>query len=90
MTDKDKVPEKIDLNEILGEDADEVSDEIWERLDPALSGPVCLLVVGEPKRLASRVGDLEQRAGRLGLRAAIVAEAGSGVLQCALCERVLK
>jgi FAD/FMN-containing dehydrogenase len=64
--------------------ADPVSEESWDRLAAALEGRFSLSLSGEPKRLAFWVGELEQRAHRLGVKASVVAEAGSGVLQCAL------
>jgi len=61
-----------------------ISEEGWDRLAAALEGQVSLSLSGEPKRLAFWTGELEQRAQRLGARAAVIGEAGSGTLQCAL------
>lgn len=61
-----------------------IPEEAWEALGAALAGPILLGLSGEPKRLASWMESLQQRATRLGLGASIVGEAGSGVLQCAL------
>ncbi|PYO57348.1 MAG: FAD-linked oxidase [Candidatus Rokuibacteriota bacterium] len=56
----------------------------WGQLGEALRGAVALRLNCEPKRLIFWLGELERVASRLGLRAAVVAQAGNGVLQCAL------
>jgi glycolate oxidase FAD binding subunit len=61
-----------------------ISEDSWDRLAAALAEPLSLSLSGEPKRLAYWTGELEQRAHRLGVTASVVAEAGSGVLQCGL------
>ena len=61
-----------------------LSPSCWEQLGEALKGPVALRLSCEPKRLIFWLGELERLASGLGLRAAVVAQAGNGVLQCAL------
>jgi glycolate dehydrogenase FAD-binding subunit len=61
-----------------------ISEERWDALGEALTGPVALRLSSEPKRLVFWVDELERLTGRLGLRASIVAEAGSGVQEVAL------
>ena len=59
-------------------------DAVWEALGEALTGPVALTLNCEPRRLVFWLGELERLSRRLGVRASVVAQAGSGVLQCAL------
>jgi glycolate oxidase FAD binding subunit len=61
-----------------------VAEPIWDALDAALTAPVVLKLSSEPKRLVACVGELEQRATRLGMRASVVAQPGSGALECGL------
>ena len=67
-----------------GARVEHVPDERWEVLGETLTGPVSLSLSCEPKRLGLWVGELDRLARQLGLRASIVGEAGSGVLQAAL------
>ena len=61
-----------------------LSPSCWEQLGEALKGPVALRLSCEPKRLIFWLGELERLASGLGLAALVVAQAGNGVLQCAL------
>jgi glycolate oxidase FAD binding subunit len=72
------------LAQAHGAGVDSVSDERWDALGGALTGPVALSLSSEPKRLVFWVAELERLSGRLGLRASIVAEVGSGVQEVAL------
>ncbi len=61
-----------------------VTDSIWDTLAKALAAPVVLKLGCEPKQVVSWLGEIERRASRLDLRASVVAQPGSGTLECAL------
>jgi glycolate oxidase FAD binding subunit len=61
-----------------------VSASLWEALGEALSASIVLKLSCEPTRIVSWLGELERSASRLDLRASVVAQPGSGTLQCAI------
>jgi glycolate oxidase FAD binding subunit len=56
----------------------------WEALDCALGGPVVLKLACEIRRTAAWLGRVEALAARAALDAAVVGQAGNGVLHVAL------
>ncbi len=66
--------------------SDEVPDTAWAGLGAALSGPILLRAVGEPRRLLDWVGEAQAAAARAGVQPALLAQPGHGVLQLALGE----
>jgi len=64
--------------------ASAIDESFWSGLGDALAGPIALKLVSEIRRLPFWSGELEKAFARRGLSAAIVGEAGNGVLRAAV------
>jgi glycolate oxidase FAD binding subunit len=62
----------------------EIPGSSWDQIADALTSPVVLRLIGEPKRLVAWLGELEQLASRLDCRVSAVAQAGNGIIQSGL------
>ena len=60
-----------------------IDESFWSSLGGALAGPIALKLASEIRRLPFWSGELEKAFARHGLSAAIVGEAGNGVLRAA-------
>ena len=61
-----------------------LDESFWSGLGGALAGPIALKLASEIRRLPFWAGELEKALARRGLSAAIVGEAGNGVLRAAV------
>jgi glycolate oxidase FAD binding subunit len=62
----------------------DVPNSCWDEIAGVLAGTVVLRVVGEPKRVVFWLGELDRLASRVPCRVSSVAQAGAGVIQCAI------
>jgi len=62
----------------------DVPNSCWDEIARVLAGPLVLRVVAEPKRVVSWLGELERLASHIQCRVSSVAQAGAGVIQCAI------
>ena len=62
----------------------DVPNACWDELGGVLAGPVVLRVAGEPKRVVSWLAEVERLASRTPCQVSCVAQAGAGVIQCAI------
>src|SRR5262249_8413819 len=62
----------------------DVPNACWDELGGVLARPVVLRVAGEPKRVVSWLAELERLASRIPCQVSCVAQAGAGVIQCAI------
>ncbi len=68
----------------LGAHVSTIADGFWTRLGDALDGAILVKAAGEIRRLPFWVGEIESGAAGLGLSAALVGEAGDGILRAAI------
>jgi glycolate dehydrogenase FAD-binding subunit len=68
----------------LGARVSTLADGLWTRLGDALAGAILVKVAGEIRRLPFWAGEIESAAAGLGLRPALVGEAGDGILRAAI------
>ena len=69
--------------------ASTLDDEFWPRLTAALDAPIVVKLAGEIRRVSHWAGELQKLCARHGLTAAVIGEAGNGVLRAGVQGRVL-
>jgi glycolate oxidase FAD binding subunit len=72
----------------LGGRISTLDEGFWSGLGGVLAGPIVVKLASEIRRLPFWVAELEKAVARLGLSAAVVGEAGNGVLRAAVEGRV--